>query len=201
VETVASITSAVVLAAGASSRMGSPKALLRFGDRPAIAWLLESIERAGITQCVVVTAVDPAIGEAARRLGAAVVVNADPSRGRTGSLQAGLAAVTPDRWILVAPVDCPLVGPSTIRSLLEQGEGAAIVRPRHGGVGGHPLLLAPTLRAEVEALSAGAPLRDILRRDPSRVRDVEVDDAEVVANLDTPADHEAALTRFSQRRP
>jgi molybdenum cofactor cytidylyltransferase len=180
--------------------MGSPKALLPFGGRTALAWLLDAIAKAGVAHAVVVAGDEPAVAAAARSHGAAVAVNPAPDRGRTSSLQCGLAEVPSDRWVLVAPVDCPLVAPSTLRAILERAEARPLVRPRYLGRGGHPLLVSPTLRLEVQRLAPEAPLRTVVRRDPLRVTEVDVDDPEVVANLDTPSDHKAALARFARGR-
>jgi molybdenum cofactor cytidylyltransferase len=190
---------AVVLAAGASTRMDRHKALLEFDRKTALRLLVGSLRRAGIEDITVVVSGEGRVADEARRCGASIAVNAESARGRTGSLQAALRALSRDRAVLVAPVDCPLVSAATVRAVLAQGRPGAIVRPRVAAGAGHPVLFAPEILPEIERLRPDEPLRAVVHRDPSRVVDVEVDDEEVRANLDTPEDYARALAR--RRRP
>jgi len=191
--------SAVVLAAGASSRMGSPKALLRLGEHTALERLVTSLRGAGVDSIHVVVAEDGPVAAEARRLGAIVVVNRASASGRTSSLQAGIRDLPAGRSAIVAPVDCPLVRASTIRALVARAHEAAVVRPRFAGRSGHPIVLAPAILDEVLALAPDASLREWLRRDAGRRLDVDVDDEEVLANLDTPEDAARARERLARR--
>ena len=190
----------VVLAAGASMRMGAPKALLNLRGRTALEHLVANLRHAGVDSVHVVVAEENAVAAEARRLGASVVVNAASARGRTSSLQAGLRALPADRPALVAPVDCPLVRASTVRALVARAGEAAVVRPRCAGRAGHPILLAPALRDAILELPPDASLRDWLRGVTARL-DVDVDDEEILANLDTPDDAESARERLARRVP
>lgn len=186
----------LLLSAGASSRMGAPKALLDFGGRTALARLAETLRAAGIADLVAVVPPDAAIAAEAERCGVRVVKNPLAHLGRTGSLQFGLRETPPGRSVVFAPVDAPLVSASTVRAVLEASGRAAIVRPVHGGRGGHPVFLASHLRAEILHLAPDASLRDLIHRDPSRRLDLPVDDPEVLANINTPEDYGAAIARL-----
>jgi len=187
----------LVLAAGASTRMGSPKALVELGGITALARIVATLRQSGVEPLVVVVADDHAVAAEARSAGAAVVVNATAASGRTGSIQAGLRALPPERLALVAPVDCPLVRASTVRALLARAGEAALVRPRFAGRAGHPIVLAAAARDAVLALPPDAPLRE-WARGATRL-DVDVDDEEILANLDTPADAALARERLARR--
>lgn len=188
----------VVLAAGASSRMGRPKALLPFDGRTAVEILSGTLRACGLDVVAVVEPGSEPEAEVAR-IGVPSVRNPIARLGRTGSVQFGWREARPGTGILVAPVDCPLVKEETCRALLARAGTHAIVRPVHAGRGGHPLLLAPELRGEVLALAPNASLRTVLHLDPRRRLDVEVDDPEILTNLDTPQDYGAALARFVAR--
>jgi molybdenum cofactor cytidylyltransferase len=173
----------VILAAGASTRMGHPKALTRLGDETA----LERIVRAAVGMRIVVVLGEhhDIIRRALPALDVRWIRNPAPEMGRTGSLQRGLAATRSAR-VLVLPVDHPLVRPDTMQLLARRPE--AWVLPTHGGRGGHPLKLGEMGVAAVMSAPPNTPLRDIPRMVGMEVTRVEVDDAGVLANLDTPQD-------------
>ena len=182
----------VVLAASASTRMGTPKALLPVSGRSAVEVVVATLRAAGCAPVVVVTGRHASeIRSGADLAGCVVVEHRGWADGRTSSLQAGLAAVPADAAAAVlALVDMPLVHAETVRHLLAAWEASApgpdVVVPWLAGRRGHPVVLSRTLFAAIAALGPDAPLRDLLR---TRVRlDVEVDDPGVLVDLDTPED-------------
>ena len=127
---------AVVLAAGASTRMGSPKALLpaRTGGGESFAEAIAATARAaGVDDVVFV--LGPPHGEAiAARLpaGARSAWNPDPARGMLSSVQAGIAALQHEVGAaLVWPVDQPWVAIETVRAVLA-APADRIALPAHG---------------------------------------------------------------------
>ncbi len=197
----ASPVHAVVLAAGRGERLGVvAKALLPDdAGRTFLARIAATAVAAGVPATAIVVVVGAPFGEAvaaeAARLGLAVVVNPDPSRGMASSVAAGFG------WLdarhpagaaaraLLWPVDHPAVTAATVAALIEAGATADVVVPRHAGRGGHPAVIAraawPALAA-CDADEAGA--RAVLRDPRWRRLDVEVDDAAVVRDVDAPAD-------------
>lgn len=165
---------AIVLAAGWSTRMGSPKALTPIAGEPAVQRIVRACREAGLEVAVVAPP-----GVALPPLDAQVLVNPDPDTGRTGSLQLALAGDT-----LVWPVDHPLATSATARALLAT-PGEWVV-PTFRGKGGHPVVLRAGAVERVREARADAPLREALHG--ARRVDVPVEDAGVLANLDTPAD-------------
>jgi molybdenum cofactor cytidylyltransferase len=194
---------AIILAAGDSTRMGRPKALLPDPDgRPFVARLVRTFLSAGITEIVVVTGrLHTAIADALERDAPPgrprCVQNADPLRGQLSSLWVGLDAV--DRadidGVLVTPVDIPLMRSTTIQAVADAWARtrALVVRPVVGNRHGHPVLFD---RAAFEALRA-APLSDgarsVVRANSDRVVNVDVDDGGCLVDVDTPADYEAVV--------
>lgn len=172
----------VVLAAGPSSRLGAPKALLRSAGESAIARVVRVARACGCAPVLAVCA-EPRVAEEAERCGARVVRNAHPERGRTGSAKLGIVAGGSGR-VLLWPVDRPAAREASVRSLLAARGDVAL--PVHAGRHGHPVVLAGRALAEVLALPDDAPLHDVVHRDPARVVEVRVEDAGVLVNLDTP---------------
>jgi molybdenum cofactor cytidylyltransferase len=119
---------AVVLAAGASSRMGRPKALLDFDGTPAVGRVLAACREGGAADIVVVTAPG---GGGIRALCAGTIeaINEHPERGMLSSLQAGLASLPAAGGFLIFPVDFPIVPAREVRALIDAFRGGPPGQP------------------------------------------------------------------------
>jgi molybdenum cofactor cytidylyltransferase len=192
---------AIILAAGDSTRMGRPKALLPDPDgRPFVARLARTFVEAGVRDLVIVTGRDHAAladALAADRLPVRPVLvnNPDPSRGQLSSLWAGLdAASAPTiEAVLVTLVDVPMVSPSTVQAVLDawQRSRAPIVRPAIDDRHGHPVLFDRAVFAELRRAPLAEGARAVVRAHAGRVVDVPVDDEGCLADVDTPDEYEA----------
>jgi molybdenum cofactor cytidylyltransferase len=183
------VISAVVLSAGASSRMGSPKALLPVGGRPAVEVVCATLAAGGADEVVVVVGRHAAEIRAGAALdGVRVVDNPRWETGRTSSVQTGLAAISPAAsWTLLALVDMPLVRPATVgRIVAARTKGVDVVVPTFRGRRGHPILLRQTLFPRIAALGPDEPLHAVVRA--ARGVEVPVDDEGVVVDFDEPGD-------------
>lgn len=169
--------------------MGRPKALLPIGGRPAVETIVATLRAGGADDVVVVVGRHAAeIRAGADLRSARVIDNPKWAAGRTSSIQAGLAALSPGaEWTLLALVDMPLVRPETVRALLATPrDDADVVVPVHDGRRGHPILLRRTLFPAIASLGPDVPLRDIVRA--ARRVDVPVDDPGVLVDFDEPDD-------------
>lgn len=186
----------LILAAGASERLGSPKALLSVDGEPAIGRIARLIHEAGGRPIVAVLGSDSERVRIALPQSCGAVVNPDWPNGRTNSVRAGLRALPVASHVLLWPVDHPGVRAATVRTLVEGDERIRV--PTHEGRRGHPTLFPPSLRDEILALRDDEPLHEILRRDPARVREVPVEDPGVLLNVNTPEDR-ARLDELTRR--
>lgn len=138
---MASNLAAIVTAAGASTRMGDEhKALLPWRGEPLVAHQVQSLQQAGFDTIVVVTGAEgEAVGEAVPE-GAMVVHNADWETGRSGSIEAGAAAVPNSaEAVLVVAADQPLS--TRVLEQLVGYAGAPLVQPADDEGAGHPVIL------------------------------------------------------------
>ena len=139
-----STTSAVLLAAGTSSRMGMPKQLLRLDDRPLLLRVLDTLRASEVREIVVV------LGSSAELIqrevdlhDTRVVLNDNFQQGMGMSLKAGISAVASDSdSALIVLADQPLVQPSTLNLLMDEHRRskAEIVIPTYRGFRGNPVL-------------------------------------------------------------
>ncbi|HSQ63279.1 MAG TPA: NTP transferase domain-containing protein [Polyangiaceae bacterium] len=187
---------AIIVAAGAGTRLGQPKARLLIHGVPLALLHVRRAREAGCGRIVVVTrrADREWVGREAE-----VAVSEEPEQ--AGSLGVGVAGMFGGGggdgdgggdWVLVTPVDALPARSETIARLFAAiGEGVDAVTPVVGGKGGHPVLLRASVLRRAYA-GAAPPLRDVLHGLGARRLRVEVDDPDVVTNLDTPADVLAA---------
>jgi len=195
---------AIVPAAGASRRMGRPKALLPFGGTSVLGAVAAALAGGGAGETVVVVGPgDAALDRHAAGLGLRRAVNPDPSRGMLSSVLAGLEALGGGASVarrgaplLVCPADLPALSAATVRAVLDRLEsGAALAVPVHRGRRGHPLGIAARLAPEIEALDPAVGLRQLLDRRRDEVAEVPVDDPGAVDDADTPDDYRRLLGR------
>jgi len=192
----------IVLSAGASSRMGRSKALLDFDGRACLELVLDAVRPAGRP----VVVLGPNHEDIRRRVAldaVDVVLNLDVDSGQTASLQAALRRLPADaEAFFFLPVDLPLVLAADVDLLLQSriaNPGASLLIPSHGMKRGHPILCDRALAAEFLALPPDAPARDVVNRRPERIAYVEVPEAYVLMDMDTPEDYRRCLEAFRTR--
>lgn len=192
---------AIVLAAGASARMGRPKALLPT-DVPGetfIGRLVATLIAGGVDDVVVVTRPGLSLAAAfdAQALPPRVVENQNPDLGQLSSLVTGLAVV--DRpgvqAVMVTIVDQPLVTPATVAALLAAygAKRAPIVRPARGEQHGHPVIFDRSLFGELRSADRSRGAKAVVRAHQAEILDLPIDDEGAFVDIDTPADYERVM--------
>ena len=177
---------AVVLAAGKSTRLGQPKAMVtvKIGKReiPLVKWLVERLEQAGISP-IIVTNQELLVPITFALPNRSVVLNPAPEKGRTGTIQCGLATIISNLKskramnVLIVPVDRPGFTASTLE-VLRHTEVTAC--PAKDGLGGHPVLVTPDDVEKILLASPETSLRDLIS--PMRIN---VADEFLHLNIDT----------------
>jgi molybdenum cofactor cytidylyltransferase len=191
----------VILSAGASRRMGTPKALLRLESETFLDRLIRLFSAHSSPIVVVLGPHADQIRSGIDRAALAqFVVNPDPNRGMLSSLQCGLAAAPDVDAALFTPVDHPGVDEATLRKIVHRFEAtrAPVVIPEYQGQHGHPVLVARPLIAELLALPVTGQASDVIHRYRSETAYVPVDDAAVTTDVDDP---EAYAQLLSRTRP
>lgn len=195
----------VVLAAGRSSRMGSPKALLDFLGLPFVVRILQALEALEVKTRVVVLGPDASrIQTVIADHDCVIVKNPEPETGPIASLREALRAlqrVQPSA-VLVWPVDLPHVRVATVGRILEthRRTGAKAIVPTFADRRGHPVLWGSALFKELlenpQATREGA--RALLRQHAKDLVSVAVDDPAVVDAVNTPEDYERLVREWNR---
>jgi molybdenum cofactor cytidylyltransferase len=191
---------AVVLAAGASRRMGVQKLTLPIAGQPMIARSVAAFLEAHIDEVLVV------VGPKADVLACALqgcpvrwVTNPAPHSEMLESVRCGIQAL-PESCVgtFIALGDQPMLNPRIVAALVaafQKGRHGLIV-PVQGGRRGHPLLVGAGYFGEILRAHENVGLRGLLQAHPDDVREVEVDEAEILEDVDTPADYARLLSRI-----
>ncbi|MFQ6085583.1 MAG: molybdenum cofactor cytidylyltransferase [Candidatus Bathyarchaeia archaeon] len=196
--------SAVILAAGRSTRMGLTKQLLKLGDRSVIEHVISNVGRSKVGEIIVVLGYKA--GEIAERIveksGIKIVTNPDYEMGLSTSLKAGIEETDGrSEAIIFVLGDQPLMSASTINKIVDEYERthSLIVVPTYKGRRGHPVLIDRSLLCEVMKIGGDIGARSIIKRYEGDTHEVEVDDPGILKDFDTMKEFEA-LKRGWERR-
>jgi molybdenum cofactor cytidylyltransferase len=194
---------AIILAAGESRRMGTPKALLQFRGQTFLDGLIARLQ----TQCDPVIVVLGHEADSIRRsipaaIAAAVriVVNPNYPLGMLSSLQAGLRALPEEVLHAVFTlVDHPNPAGATIAAVVD-APAAPVVIPRFEGRKGHPVRLSRPVIGELLALPPGAKPTDVLYRYVAATRFLDTDDSGIVDDIDDREAYDEFMARCGESK-
>ena len=187
---------ALVLAAGGSSRLGRPKQLLPLGDATLLDATLSVVRSCGFGQVVV--AIGGAADEVAATVdlsGVEVVRNPGFGAGCSSSIVAALPSVTSSAGLVLMLGDQPEVTVDAVRAVAAVDADLAVCRYRDGL--GHPFRLGRGLFGELANLHGDKAVWKLVDAAGSSLVTVPID-ADVPADVDTEADYEALLTRWDR---
>jgi molybdenum cofactor cytidylyltransferase len=202
--------SGVLLAAGASTRFGSPKMLAPVGEdrKPLLQKVWETWLGAGIDDLLIVLGCGADLirasleenllgkvnGDESAAASARFVVNSGWEVGMFSSVKAGLAATSPrSTHIALSPADIPFLGESSLRTVLSAAAsldagGSSLVVPTHAGRRGHPLLIPAALRSRLLSWPDSARLNQLFDEPDVTVHCLEGFDDSILHDIDRPSD-------------
>ena len=200
----------VILAAGASSRMGRPKAALPLEDRADtfVYRLVRTLLAGGLPEIVIVSGahdaeVRRAIPPSESRV--RVIQNSRWRDGQLTSLQTALGVRSRSgrredvEAIMMTLVDVPFVAPATVVALLAawRRTRAPIVRPARGDQHGHPVIFDRVLFDEFSNADPHVGAKTVVRAHRDEIVDLPLDDDGAFVDVDTAADYETLRQRFA----
>ena len=182
--------------------MGQLKQLLPLGSKPIIRHCLDNLAVAGIRNTVIVLGQNGSkILDSVKELPVQVVFNKTPDSEMAESVRIGLHTLHgSSTGVLVHLSDHPLVSVETLKSLVQCHVETPdrIIIPLYKGRRGHPPLFPKPV---IDEVFDGLNLRDIINKDSSRIRFLNVDDEGVVLDIDTKEDYERICERSSAQNP
>jgi len=185
------LLAAVILSAGASSRMGRPKALLPYREGTFLEHLIEVTRdpRIGVTRVVLGAGAD-VIRTVASLDPSVVVLNPDWEQGQLSSIRAGLRSLEgiDVDGIILCPVDHPLVSARLVSDLVERFylNKKAIVLPTYNTRRGHPVIFSKTLFGELLAAPEEKGARAVVWSHAGDILEAPTDEEGVVLNINDP---------------
>jgi molybdenum cofactor cytidylyltransferase len=181
---------AIVLAAGASTRFGSPKQLVRLGGRPLLHTVVtRAAEIAGNALIVVLGAGAEELAPLLRHSSGTVVINREWREGLASSIRAGIAALPAAcTAALLLLADQPAVTAHDLRRLAGtwRKQPQYMAAALYAGTVGVPAIFPRTVFPELAALRGDAGARAVLRRGSDTLMRVPMPSAAL--DVDTPED-------------
>ena len=170
------LKNAIILAAGASERLGQPKALVEINGETLTQIIIKKLKKHNLNITIVTRS---NLEQDIKSFGEKVVINPTPENGRTGSIQCGLKEIKGQRCIIV-PIDRPGFSDMTLERLIKSETTTC---PSKNGKGGHPVTLTKEDCDRILSSKSSTPLRDLIN--PLKI---EVDDEYLHLNIDFPED-------------
>lgn len=182
---------AVILSAGASSRMGRPKALLPYREGTFLEHLIQVTRhpRIGVTRVVLGAGADE-IRAIAKLASGVVTLNLNWEQGQLSSICTGIQSLegVETDGIVLCPVDHPLVSAALVSDLIGRffSSGKSIVLPTYNGRRGHPVIFSSALYKDLLNAPADKGARAVVWAHAADVLEVPTDEEGVILNLNDP---------------
>ncbi len=184
---------AIILAAGESKRMGSPKMILPFRGMTIIEKVIENVLSSDVDKTVMVLGAGKGkILKVTETLPVMRCYNRNYKNGMLSSVKCGFEYLPRDfRAALVLLGDQPMTGASVINSVIKgyKESGKNIVIPVYNNRRGHPLLVDKKYREEIIDLEGPEGLKELVKRHPDDILEVETDYPEILKDIDTEEDY------------
>lgn len=194
--------SAIILAAGLSSRMGMFKPVMQIGSTSLLEHAVNVFLSSGINNIRIVTGFRGGeLPASFKNLKVSWIYNADYIQGMISSVRAGIGSLGECAAFFILPVDIPLVQNDTIRLLLDAyiSEKGDIIYPVFRGIQGYPLLISVIYINELLSQDNSCSLTDFIHEHKEKAFSIPVLDEAVLLDCDTMHDYENLKKYYKSR--
>lgn len=189
--------SAVILAAGFSERMGTPKPFLRINNKTFLEGIIENLKKAGVDE--IITILNPLHKDILKNIdikNTHICYNPHAEQGQFSSLKIGIEYISPDAAaFFMCLVDYPLVKLETYISLLEakKEKKPYIVIPKYQERKGHPVLFSADFLSIIKSAPLSYTAKNIVNMYANSVIFIDVDDKGILSDIDTKDEFDKAI--------
>lgn len=189
---------ALVLAAGKSTRMGDEnKLLLKFNDKAMVSHVIDQLQLSKVSDIIVVTGNEYADVRKAITQKVEFTHNPDFDMGLSSSLKAGIAALhSACDGVMVCLGDMPYISSTNYDVILDAYEKGAIVVPTSHGKIGNPILFSKQYFDDFMELEGDKGARGLLKHYPEKVIKVELGTEAILEDIDTPDNYQDILSKI-----
>ena len=179
--------SALILAAGSGSRIGTPKLMLEYKEKSFLRIIADKIFEAGIKDinCVVT---DKTLDWAMKNVPEIhYILNPKPEDGMLSSVFYGAEVLEDDENILINPVDHPFVDAETYKLLIRESEryNSSVIKPEYKKKSGHPIIIPFDFAKSIKAEDFSLGLNEVIKKSGCHRVYVEVQDKGILRNVNT----------------
>jgi len=189
----------LILAAGESKRMGTPKMLLSFAESTIIETVVDRVDKSRVSNIMMVVGAEKdAIIQRTKGRRVVICINPEYKQGMYTSVRHGFHAIPSDADAIVVFLgDQPMIRSSLIDDMIEawKKSGKGIIIPVYENKRGHPVLIDAKYRKEVDNLDPEAGLRSLMVTFASDIHEMVTGHSSVIRDIDTALDYQREITR------
>lgn len=183
---------ALVLAAGRSTRMGEEnKLLLTFNDKSMVSYVVDQLLDSAVSDIIVVTGNE--VDAVKKSISGKVnyVHNEDYAHGLSTSVKAGIYALADDTdGVMICLGDMPYITATDYNNLITAFEPGKIIAPTTNGKIGNPLIFAKDYFKDFDALNGDKGAKKLLKNYPDNIKEVNLNTDAIFSDIDTPEEYE-----------
>lgn len=183
--------SAIILAAGTSSRMGDDnKLFLDLAGKTIIQHVIENVSQTLVDEIIFVGSELSMSGlKQFEKPNVRLVENPNYETGMTSSIQVGVRTAISTRGIMICLGDMPLIRPETYKLIYKAFDGKSMIVPAYKGKRGNPVIFPVSLREAILNHKEPEGCKGIVKANTDLVKEVEVDDSGILRDVDTPEEY------------
>jgi molybdenum cofactor cytidylyltransferase len=182
--------SALILAAGSGSRIGTPKLMLEVDGKSFVNVIIYRLQNAGINNIVCIVSEKTYEWAKENISDFKIVVNPEPEKGMISSVYYGMKNLKKCDSVMIIPVDHPYVEADTYKSLMIESKKntSLIIKPKFNGKSGHPIIIPYELANKITEDDFSTGLNNVIKKSGCKQVYIDVEDNGILKNINKKED-------------